>query len=112
MTTRPAMIRALTFEVDGVVIDYCLPGQDARANGVILNHVMYIPTGGDYADEIEAVTFAAAALIADVLEDLPNIQPMPEDIDDTDDDDDDEDDDDEHEHQATDTTISDPSRTV
>lgn len=88
------LLRGLTFEPDGsVLIEYCIPAIDARQNGVVLNHTLYVPTGADYNDEIDAVQDAILALIGDVLEDLPNLEPMrppqPSDEDDDDDDDDD-----------------------
>lgn len=92
------LLRSVGFQEDGsVVLEYCIPSQDARENGVILNHVMAVPYGGDYSDEIDAVTNAVIALIDDVLEDLPNLEPMRlsrQQDDNTADDDDSEDDDD------------------
>lgn len=95
------LLRNVTFQPDNsILLEYCIPSQDARENGVVLNHVMSIPYGQDYDDEIDAVHDAVLALIDDVLEDLPNLQPLrgtqPTIDEDEDEDDDDEDDDDEH----------------
>ena len=91
-------IRAVTFEPDGsAVVEYCVPAVDARANGVIHNHTLYVPAGIDYDDELAAVTDAVKALLDDVLEDLPLLppagRPVIEQADEQEDDDDDQDDD-------------------
>jgi hypothetical protein len=93
---RQILLRTITFQPDdSVVLEYCIPAQDARENGVILNHTMAIPYGKDYDSEIDAVHDAVIALIDDVLEDLPDLEPLnPSDIDDEDDEDQDDDDDD------------------
>lgn len=88
------LVRSVAFQPDeSVVLEYCIPDQDVRQNGVVLNHVMSIPYGQDYDDEIDAVRHATLALIDDILEDLPRLEPLavapPEDDDDEDDDDDD-----------------------
>lgn len=89
------LVRSVVFNPDGsAVLEYCIPAQDARRNGVVLNHVLSIPYGDDYDDEIDDVVDAVLALISDVLEDLPHLEPIrqdePEDTaDDADDDDDD-----------------------
>lgn len=91
------LLRGLTFEPDGsVLVEYCIPSLDARQNGVVLNHTLYVPAGQDYDDEVYAVQEAMLALISDVLEDLPNLEPLrpPTPPDEDDDDDDEEDDDD------------------
>ncbi len=70
-------IRGISFEPDGAtVLEYCIPAKDARANGVVLNHILRIPYGDQYDDEIDAVTDAALLLINDVLEDLPHLDPI------------------------------------
>jgi hypothetical protein len=94
VTTARILLRSITFQPDmSAVVEYCIPAQDARQNGVVLNHIMQVPYGDDYDDEIDAVQDAVLALIDDVLEDLPHLEPMsfskPEE--------DDEDDDDEEE---------------
>lgn len=74
---RHVLLRTITFQPDeSVVLEYCIPSQDARENGVILNHTMAIPYGKDYDDEINAVHDAVFALIDDVLEDLPYLEPL------------------------------------
>jgi hypothetical protein len=85
------LIRTITFQDEGLVIEYCHPGQDARSNGVVLNHAMLIPHGSDYDEEIDTLTEAAAALLLDVLEDLPVLQPLLRAGDEDDDEDDDDD---------------------
>jgi hypothetical protein len=82
-------VRTLSFDPDGsLTVEYLRPAIDARANGVVLNHTMYIPVGDQYDEEIDAVRVAVEALLDDVLEDLPHMEPIREaDVDDEDDDD-------------------------
>lgn len=86
------LVRSVAFQPDdSVVLEYCIPDQDARENGVVLNHVMSVPYGKDYDGEVDAVRDAVLELIDDVLEDLPHLAPLgvaqPDDEDDDDDDD-------------------------
>ncbi len=86
-----ALIRVIQFEPDtgSVAIEYCIPGMDVRENGVLLNHTLFVPGGDDYDDEIDALRDAARALLDDVLEDLPHLEPIrARELDDDDDDDD------------------------
>lgn len=39
-------------------------------------HTIVVPADDDYEDEIEAVLEAAKYAVRDVLEDLPNLDPM------------------------------------
>jgi hypothetical protein len=94
--TRP-IVRSIVFDDDGAaVIEYCVPAQDVRDNGVVLNHLLSVPREDQYDDEIDAVTDAVQALLADVLEDFPTMAPFTlprlDDTDDTDPDDTDDDD--------------------
>lgn len=75
---RERGIKSITFEDEGVVINYITPKQDIKANGVVVNHVLLVPYDDDYEDEIEALFEASHALLEDVLEDLPQLDPMPE----------------------------------
>ena len=94
------LVRSVVFNPDNsVVLEYCIPAQDARANGVVLNHVLSIPYGDDYDNEIDDVLDVVLHLISDVLEDLPHLEPIrphepASSADDEDDEDDDDDDDD------------------
>lgn len=87
------LLRGLNIEPNGdMLVEYCIPSLDARQNGVILNHTLLVPMGADYDDELEAVQESILALIRDVLEDFPELEPLrlPQAADDEDDDDDDE----------------------
>lgn len=89
-----SLIRGINFEADGsVIIEYCHQS-DLKSNGVVLNHLLAIPVGDQYDDEIFAVHQAIQALLADVIEDLPFMAPAPIDEGGDDDDNDDDDDDD------------------
>ncbi len=94
------VIRGITFEPGGAaIVEYCDPDTDVKANGILLNHTLYISPGAGYDDEISEALAAVHALIADVREDVPYMEAaratLPTDDDDTDDDDDDGEDDDE-----------------
>ncbi len=92
MADNLPVIRAIGFEGDGsVTMDYLIPSRDAFRTGVVLNHTIHIPLGDQYDEEILNLTEAALALLADVLEDLPVMEPMPAVL--TDDEDDDDEDD-------------------
>lgn len=83
------IIRSVQWLDDGVAIEYLSPAEDLKANGVTVNHVLAVPAGDDYDDELEVLTEAAHALLEDVLEDLPRLDAVsfedPEDDDDPDD---------------------------
>lgn len=90
--TRPArLIRSLQWSDEGVAMEFITLTEDLKANGVVLNHVLTVPAGDDYDDELEALTEAAHALLEDVLEDLPRLDPLPLEIEGPDDNDNDED---------------------
>lgn len=92
MLDNTLLVRGVTFDPDGsVVVEYCAPDQDLKANGVVVNHILMVPVGDQYDDEIETVLTAIQALLVDVLEDLPVMKPMPDPSDDEADEDDDED---------------------
>lgn len=80
------IIRSIQWSDDGVAIEYMSPAEDLKANGVTLNHVLVVPAGDDYDDELEALTESAHFLLEDVLEDVPRLEAIS--FDDPDDDDD------------------------
>lgn len=93
ITTKP-VIRAVSFEDDGgVVVDYLVPAKDAYRTGVVVNHTIRIPPSRQWDEEIFELVQAALFLLADVLEDLPGMEPIPAQLDDEDDDDDEDDED-------------------
>ena len=63
---------------DGLQIGYLTPEQDVKASGVMLLHTLIIPPGDQYDDEIEAVLAAIKHLVADVLEDFPDLPALEE----------------------------------
>lgn len=64
------VIRTVSFQPEGVAVEYTTPAEDYRENGLMLNHVMFIPHDADYEDEIEQALQAAQALLADALDDV------------------------------------------
>lgn len=69
------VIRSVNFVEDAVFVEFFSPADDIKANGVIINHSIAVPTGESYDDEIEALTDAVFALLEDVLEDIPGLEP-------------------------------------
>ena len=54
------VIRALSFTEDGGLgMEYLIPSTDMKANGLMVQHTLYVPGGEDYEDEIQAVMDAA-----------------------------------------------------
>lgn len=97
-TVERVVLRGLTFQPDGsVALEFCIPNLDAYRNGVVFNHMLLVPFGADYDDEIMVVKEAVIALIDDVMEDVPNLETALPEQDDDDEDDDEDDDDDEDE---------------
>lgn len=86
------LIRSISFDIDGgVAVDYMDVMGDLRANGLVINHVLYVPAEDQYDDEIDALQSAAQELLADALDDLGRLPPLvPEPPSDDDDDEDDE----------------------
>jgi hypothetical protein len=70
-----------------VTLEYADVDQDMREKGIILNHTIFIPAGEDYDEELFDVARAVQALLTDVLEDLPNLAPLPAPEEDDDDED-------------------------
>lgn len=62
----------------GLQIGYYTPSTDVKASGVVLLSTLIIPVDDEYDDEIEAVLDAVKHLVADVLEDLPNLPALEE----------------------------------
>ncbi len=62
----------------GVQIGFYTPSEDVKANQVVHLHTLVVPPNDEYDDEIEAAIEAIKHLVADVLEDLPNLPAMEE----------------------------------
>lgn len=73
MAVPDYLVRTITIDDTGVSLEYVAPAADIKANGVQLNHVVFIPREDDYDDEIGGLEDAALYLLRDVLEDLPNL---------------------------------------
>lgn len=65
------VIRTITIDDAGVSLEYVAPANDIKANGVQVNHVLFVPRNDDYDDEISDLEDRAQYLVRDVLEDLP-----------------------------------------
>lgn len=85
------IISELSFDSDGVAIQFVTPSEDVKKNGLLVNHSILIPLGDDYDTEIQALVDAAMALLDDALEDFEVLGP-PEEREREDEDHDDDDD--------------------
>lgn len=85
MTTGFAVTNVQLGSDGSVVLDFLLE-PDLKRNGVQMHRKLVVPGAGQYDDEIDAVRDAAGALLMDVLEDFPGLEPMSFDDDDEDDD--------------------------
>lgn len=93
--TPRRVLRNVAFLDDGSVsVEYFTPAEDLKASGVVVSHVVRIPTGASYDDEIDALIDRTTELLEDVLEDLPSLEALDLELDGDDDDEDDEPEDD------------------
>lgn len=69
------IIRGISIQPDGVMIEYLDVATDIRTNGLTLNHTCFIPFGDDYDDELEEVVEAAQRALSDALDDFDNLEP-------------------------------------
>lgn len=51
-------------------MEYTEPGVDTKVNGLVHNHVLFIPAGSDYDEGLEDFHEAMQALLCDAIEDL------------------------------------------
>lgn len=63
-------IRGLAFHGEGVTVDYVVPEQDLRANGLVQNRVLLIPAIEDYAGLLDDLVDAAQALLGRAVDDF------------------------------------------
>jgi hypothetical protein len=69
------LIRGLMFEADGSVsIDFMDPPKDAKANGVMFNHSIYVPAESDYIDTVDRLRELTMQLVGEVLADAPDME--------------------------------------
>ena len=76
----PYVIRSITIQNDGTAIEYINVRTDIRANGLQVSHVVFIPAGDDYDDELDGITMAAQEALADALQDMDNLEPLPPEV--------------------------------
>lgn len=72
---RDRIIRGISVQPDGVLIEYLNTATDIRKNGLTLNHTCFIPYGEDYEDELEGIIEAAQRALSDALEDFDSLEP-------------------------------------
>lgn len=74
----PYDVQAINATPDGgLEITYVNPDQDVKTIGAILVHSLLVPATEDYAENIDAVLGAASFLVADVLQDWDDLEPLP-----------------------------------
>lgn len=70
------IIRSITFQEDGsVALEYVEPADDIKSNGVVLNHVCFVPATPQYDSEIEVLVAASLALLEEALDDANRLGP-------------------------------------
>lgn len=70
------IIRAITIQPEGVALEYMGADTDLRPNGLQLQHVLFVPSGESYDDEIDTLLDAAHHLLADALQDMDLMEPV------------------------------------
>lgn len=69
------VIRNLTLNRDGsMVVEYADDVDDVRSNGLVVNHIAYLPAE-EYEDEIDRVVDAAFALVESIKADQMRLGP-------------------------------------
>lgn len=76
MTPRQFVIRSITIQPEGVAVEYLDVDRDVRDSGMQLMHVLFVPEGEEWDDEIEALIDAAHALLIDGLQDFVKTPPL------------------------------------
>lgn len=73
--TNPArrfLIQSMTWQPDGIAIEFMDVDSDLRETGMQMQHVIFVPTDAEHEDEIDGVTDAAMRLLIDALQDYGN----------------------------------------
>ena len=76
MAASDRLIRTVTLQSDGATVEYVDSKRDLRDNGLMVNHIVFIPAGEDYDEGLEALIVAAQRLLSDALEDLEVMEPV------------------------------------
>jgi len=66
---RRFLISSMTWQPDGIAIEFMDVDGDLRVSGLQMQHVIFVPTEDEYDEEMDAVTDAAMALLVDALQD-------------------------------------------
>jgi hypothetical protein len=69
------VVRTIEFSPDGgLTVEYVDPEQDVKSNGLMVNHVLWIPYE-PYEDEIEKLVDTLRELVAEATRDLAMLGP-------------------------------------
>jgi hypothetical protein len=69
------VVRTIEFAPDGgVTLEYVDPDQDVKSNGLMVNHVLWIPYE-PYEDEIDKLVDTLRELVAEATRDLATLGP-------------------------------------
>ncbi len=74
--TSRFIIRSITITPDGTALEYVETDRDVWPSGLQHQHVVFIPRGDDYEDELDAIEEAAQAALIDALQDIQNTEPV------------------------------------
>lgn len=67
-------VTKIAFTADGgAKLDFLFT-PDVKKNGVLMTHSLFLPAANEYDDGIDAVLSAANELLADALDDFPDLE--------------------------------------
>ena len=78
MTVPQHLVRGLQFDLEdgGVVLEYLLPMEDIRDNGLVRNHTLAVPDTDEFDDLIAGVQRKVSALLSFALARLAASDPV------------------------------------
>ena len=76
MTESRTQVMGVELNPDGIAITYTRIPRDIRKNGLVWQHMVLVPNGSDYDDEISELLDAIGVLIEDVLDDEDRAEPI------------------------------------
>jgi hypothetical protein len=67
------LIRNIGFTAEGeMILDFCLPAEDFKANGLAAAHTMTVPPGKTYGPDIDQIVRSVELLLDEVRRDFPD----------------------------------------
>jgi hypothetical protein len=67
------LIRSIGFTPEGeMILDFCVPAEDFKANGLAMAHSVTVPPGNTYGPDIDQIVRAVELLLDEVRRDFPD----------------------------------------